>query len=159
LIRQKVKQLVSMTGKFPSGSEFNVNRDVEASQFVFDRWPTPVLLSGFEIGAKIKTGLPLIRNKAIQNSPVKNVFRICIPMSAEDTAGRMSWDETAVLVAVKGYKPWYKIETGKMIVHSNGSNSWLDEPGAHAHLVEKQSPQIVQHLINTIMMHQPLKKN
>jgi len=158
LVKQKVKQLVCMAGRFPSGSEFNVNRDALASQFVFNNWPTPVLLSGFEIGMRIKTGLPLVRNASIKNSPAKDVFRICIPMAAEDSAGRMSWDETAVLVAIKGYKPWYKIERGKMEVAEDGSNSWMNDPAVHTHLVEAESPKVVEHLINTIMMHQPTKK-
>ena len=158
LIRQKVKQLVCMAGRFPSGSEFNVNRDAPASQLVFNNWPTPVLLSGFEIGMKIKTGLPLVKNESIKNSPVKDVFRICIPMSAEDSAGRMSWDETAVLVAAKGYKPWYKIEKGKMVVANDGSNSWVNNPAIHSRLVEEESPKVVQGIINTTMMHQPTKK-
>ena len=158
LIRQKVTQLVCMAGRFPSGSEFNVNRDAPASQHVFNNWPTRVLLSGFEIGMKIKTCLPLVRNRSIKNSPVKDVFRICIPMSAEDSAGRMSWDETAVLVAVKGYKPWYKIENGRMVVADDGSNSWVDNPAVHSHLVEEASPKVVAHLINAAMMHQPIRK-
>ena len=158
LIRQKVKQLVCMAGRFPSGSEFNVNRDAPASQLVFNNWPTPVLLSGFEIGMKIKTGLPLVKNESIKNSPVKDVFRICIPMSAEDSAGRMSWDETAVLVAAKGYKPWYKIEKGKMVVANDGSNCWVNNPAIHSRLVEEESPKVVQGIINTTMMHQPTKK-
>jgi inosine-uridine nucleoside N-ribohydrolase len=158
LIRQKVKQLVCMAGRFPSGSEFNVNRDAVASQLVFNNWPTPVMLSGFEIGMKIKTGLPLVGNGSIKNSPVKDVFQICIPMAAEDSAGRMSWDETAVLVAIKGYKPWYKIESGKMVVARDGSNSWVNYPTVHTRLVEEQSPKVVEHLINSTMMHQPTRK-
>jgi pyrimidine-specific ribonucleoside hydrolase len=158
LVKQKVKQLVCMAGRFPAGSEFNVNRDAAASQFVFNNWQTPVLLSGFEIGQKIKTGLPLMRNEAIKNSPVKDVFRICIPLSKEDSAGRMSWDETAVLVAVKGYRPWYNIEKGKMVVAEDGSNEWIKEPSPHNHLVETQPPAIVQQLINRLIMHQPVKK-
>jgi len=158
LVGQKVKQLVCMAGRFPSGSEFNVNRDAAASQFVFNNWQTPVLLSGFEIGQKIKVGLPLIHNDVIKNSPVKEVFSICIPLSQEDSAGRMSWDETAVLVAVKGYKPWYNVEAGKMIVADDGSNTWIKDPGTHNHLTEAQSPAFVQQLINTLIMHQPLKK-
>ena len=158
LVRQKVKQLVCMAGKFPAGSEFNVNRDAKASQFVFDNWETPVLLSGFEIGVKIKTGLPFIHDETIKNSPVKDVFRICIPMSQEDSAGRSSWDETAVLVAIKGYKPWYNIENGKMIVAKDGSNTWNTEPSLHSYLVEVQSPILVQGVINTLIMHQPVKK-
>src|SRR5689334_14333900 len=40
LVKQKVKHLVCMAGRFPSGSEFNVNRDAPASQNVFSNWPT-----------------------------------------------------------------------------------------------------------------------
>lgn len=158
LVKRKVKQLVCMAGRFPAGSEFNVNRDASASQFVFKNWKTPVLLSGFEIGLKIRTGLPLVNNVAIKNSPVKDVFRICIPLSPEDSAGRMSWDETAVLVAVKGYKPWYSIEKGEMVVADDGSNTWIKEPSPHSHLAEVQLPAIVQQLINRLIMHQPVKE-
>ena len=156
LVRQKVKQLVCMAGRFPAGSEFNVDRDAVASQFVFENWETPVLLSGFEIGHKIKTGLPLINNAAIQNSPVKDVFRISIPLDRQDSLGRMSWDETAVLVAIKGYKPWYNIENGKMLVPGNGSNTWAKEPVVHSYLIEAVPPKIVEEIINKLMMHQPV---
>ena len=158
LVSKKVKQLVCMAGRFPAGSEFNVNRDAAASQLVFNTWPTPVWLSGFEIGQKVKVGLPLIHNDAIDNSPVKDVFRICIPLAAEDSAGRMSWDETAVLVAVKGYKPWYHLEKGKMIVADDGSNTWVKDPSPHDRLIETTSPATVQQLINKLIMHQPVKK-
>jgi inosine-uridine nucleoside N-ribohydrolase len=157
LVAQKVKKLVCMAGRFPSGSEFNVRIDAAASQFVFTNWNTPVLLSGFEIGAKIKTGLPLMYNDNIKNSPVKDVFRICIPLNPDDRAGRMSWDETAVLAAVKGYKPWYKVEKGKIVVSADGSNEWMTKPSPHAYLVELQPPSVVQELINKLIMHQPAK--
>jgi len=158
LTRLKVKQLVCMAGRFPEGSEFNVNQDAAASQIVFNNWPTPVILSGFEIGYKIRTGLPLVNNKTIKNSPVKDVFRICIPLDPQDSLGRMSWDETAVLVAIKGYKPWYEIQQGKMVVAGNGSNTWTNEPVVHSYLREAQSPAVVERLINTLIMHQPVKK-
>ncbi|MCW3116189.1 MAG: ribonucleoside hydrolase RihC [Chitinophagaceae bacterium] len=157
LVKQKVRQLVCMAGRFPSGSEFNVDQDAAASRFVFANWTSPVLFSGFEIGQKIKTGLPLINNDAIINSPVKDVFRISIPLDPQDSAGRMSWDETAVLIAVKGYKPWYQVVKGKMRVSENGSNDWTKESQMHSYITEAQSPGIVQDLINELMMHQPVK--
>jgi inosine-uridine nucleoside N-ribohydrolase len=157
LVNKKVKQLVSMAGRFPAGKEFNVDRDITASKYVFENWQPPVLLSGFEIGEKIKCGLPLIHNKAISNSPVKDVFRISIPMAEEDSAGRKSWDETAVLVAVLGFDKWYNIKHGRIIVDAkDGSNTWIDnEKGNQAYLVEKVSPSVVQDLIDKYMMHQP----
>jgi inosine-uridine nucleoside N-ribohydrolase len=159
LVQQKVKQLVSMAGKFPSGSEFNVNRDFVASKYVYENWPTPVWFSGFEIGEKIKCGLPLIHNDSIKNSPVKDVFRISIPQAEEDSAGRKSWDETAVLVAVLGYDTWYTVKRGKIIISDkDGSNTWIDDDnGEQLYLVEKTSPGIVQKLIDDLIMHQPSK--
>jgi inosine-uridine nucleoside N-ribohydrolase len=158
LVKRKVKQLVCMAGRFPKGSEFNVDRDAAASQNVFSNWPTNILFSGFEIGQKIKVGLPLIHNNSIQNSPIKDVFSICIPKAAEDSSGRMSWDETAVLVAVKGYEPFYHLEYGHIEVAADGSNTWSNEGKQHAHLVENVSPEIVQAYINKLIMHQPLRK-
>jgi inosine-uridine nucleoside N-ribohydrolase len=158
LVRKKVKQLVCMAGRFPSGSEFNVRMDAASSQYVFDNWKTPVLFSGVEIGFTIKTGLPLINNASIKNSPVKDVFRISIPQSKQDSAGRMSWDQTAILIAVKGYRPWWNIEKGKMIVAIDGSNSWSKETSSHNYIVKSQPSYIIEQLINKLMMHQPVKK-
>lgn len=156
LINKKIKQLVCMAGRFPAGNEFNIREDAKASQYVAEYFPKPVLFSGFEIGQKIKTGLPLINNDAIQNSPVKDVFRISIPLAKEDSAGRMSWDETAVLVAVMGYQPFYKIEKGKIEIKDDGNNTWSNNGKAnHSHLVEDSPVAEVQHLINTLIMHQP----
>ena len=156
LVRRKVKLLVSMGGRFPSGSEFNIMKDAAASKNVFEHWNTPVIFSGFEIGEKIKAGLTLINNTAINNSPVKDVFRISIPKSPEDSLGRKSWDETAVLVAIRGYSKWYKLHYGTLIVSSDGSNTWADKGILQAYLVEKTNYEMVQELINSLMMHQPV---
>ena len=155
LVKKKVKELVSMAGRFPMGSEFNVRIDSTASQYVFSNWPTPVLLSGFEIGWNIRTGLPLINNNQIHHSPVKDVFRISIPLHAEDKNGRPSWDETAVLIAAKGYAHYYTIVNGTMIVNDNGSNSWSNTGNKHSYLLEKIPPKEVEEIINRLMQHQP----
>ena len=155
LIHKKVKRLVSMAGRFPEGKEFNVFMDSTSSQIVFSKWPTEVIFSGFEIGEKIKTGLPLVQNNAIQNSPVKDVFRICLPMAEEDRNGRSSWDETAVLVAVKEFEPYYSVESGSIIVNDDGSNSWDKDGNNQFYLVEKLPHEQVQQLINNLMQHQP----
>ncbi|HEY4325351.1 MAG TPA: nucleoside hydrolase [Mucilaginibacter sp.] len=158
LIQKKVKLLVCMAGKYPSGFEFNVMKDAPASKNVYENWNTPIILSGFEIGEKIKAGLPLINNDAIKNSPVKDVFRISIPQAKEDSIGRKSWDETAVLVAIKGYDQWYTLHSGRMVVAADGSDTWDDNGKGQAYLVEKVDYKVVQDLINSLIMHQPVAK-
>lgn len=155
LIKKKVKQLVSMAGRFPAGREFNVHKDAPASINVFEHWPSPIIFSGFEIGMKIKTGLPLIHNDKIQHSPVKDVFRISIPLSKEDSAGRMSWDETAVLVGIKGAAPWYRLEEGRIKVAPDGSNTWDEKGKGHFKMVEAVPVEEVQGHLNALMMHLP----
>ncbi|HWD89364.1 MAG TPA: nucleoside hydrolase [Mucilaginibacter sp.] len=156
LVAKKVKLLVCMAGKFPSGSEFNVMKDAKASQNVYANWPTQVILSGFEIGQKIHVGLPLIHNQAIKNDPTKDVFAISIPKAKEDSAGRMSWDETAVLVAIKGYSNYYTLHPGRMNVADDGSNTWDDSGKGQAYLVEKVDYHEVERLINELIQHQPV---
>lgn len=155
LVAKKVKKLVSMAGRFPSGKEFNVVEDAAASRYVFDNFPRPVILSGFEIGEKIKTGIALIHNNDIHNSPVKDVFRISINMTEADKEGRMSWDQTAVLAAINGHEPYYDLEYGTITVKKDGTNFWQKKGDRHARLIEKTSPKIVEELINRMMMHQP----
>jgi pyrimidine-specific ribonucleoside hydrolase len=158
LVAHKVKLLVCMAGRFPSGYEFNVMKDAKASQNAFANWPTQAIFSGFEIGAKILAGLPLIHNEAIKNGPVKDVFRISIPLAKEDSLGRKSWDETAVLVAIRGYSNFYTLHSGRMKVADDGKNTWDDKANGQSYLVEKADYKEVEQLINELIMHQPVKK-
>jgi pyrimidine-specific ribonucleoside hydrolase len=158
LVKRKVKLLVSMAGGFPKGKEFNMMEDAPASKNVYENCGIPVIFSGGEIGSKIKTGIPLIQNAAIKNDPVKDVFRISIPLAKEDSTGRMSWDETAVLVAIKRYSPWYQLHKGKIVIAADGGDTWDDKGTGQGYLVEKISPEVVQNAINELIMHQPMNK-
>ena len=158
LVSRKVKQLVSMAGKFPAGKEYNVYRDIPASKAVFAAWPTPILLSGFEIGEQIHSGLPLIKNPNIRKSPVKDVFAISMPKAKEDAGGRMSWDQTAVLVGIKGYAPYYTVKSGRLTMNGDGSNGWNAAAKGHQYLVPKMPVSQVETLINDLMQHQPIAR-
>ncbi len=159
LVKRKVRNIVCMAGRFPTGREFNLDQDVRSSAKVLRDWPTTILFSGFEIGQKVKTGIRLIHNDSILRSPVKDVFSICIPLAIEDSAGRMSWDETAVLVAVKGWKNYYLLEKGSCKINADGFNEWDKTGTKMAHLVEKQTPANVREIIDELIMHQPLPQH
>ena len=92
---------------------------------------------------------------------MKDVFRISIPLSAEDKDGRMSWDETAVLIAVYGTDGFFDTVRGKIIVNTDGSNKWENSPdGKHFYVKQKMSVAQIRAFIEERMMHQPfLKKN
>jgi inosine-uridine nucleoside N-ribohydrolase len=151
LVRRKVKELVSMAGNFPQGREYNVFTDSLSAEKVFSQWPTQIILSGFEIGNQIKTGLKLVANERLQ-SPVKDVYALAMPQNQGDVQGRMSWDQTAVLVAIRGVQPYFGVKRGKMIVEG-GSNTWRDDAmGPHAYLTEAMPLDQVGALIEGLMM-------
>lgn len=79
-------------------------------------------------------------------------------MAAEDSAGRKSWDETAVLVAVKGYEPFYSLVNGKIIIEKDGTNKWNYKGTGNAYLKEKTSWQLVNEYIDNLIQHQPFDK-
>ncbi|MGC9260872.1 MAG: nucleoside hydrolase [Phycisphaerae bacterium] len=114
LIAGKVKLLSQMAGKFPSGSnEFNIAQDPEAAQYVTEHWPTPIMFSGFEIGAGIITG------GDIKTGPVHDALR-----HFYGNTTRPAWDETAVLFAVRGARNYWNVKTNgyvQIIVNTSGT--------------------------------------
>jgi inosine-uridine nucleoside N-ribohydrolase len=156
LIEKKVKKLVSMAGWFPKGREFNIFIDSASSKYVFENWPGNIIFTGFEIGSNIKTGLKLVAS-GISNSPVKDVFRISLPLSQEDKYGRMSWDETAALIAVYGTEKFFNTVHGTIKVNSDGSNTWDDNPaGKHSYVIMNAPANEIADFIEARMMHVPI---
>lgn len=159
LVSRKVKKLISMAGGFPEGKEFNVHMDSTASQYVYENWPGPIVFTGYEIGSKIHTGLNLIVSR-IANNPVKEVFRISMPLAQEDQNGRMSWDQTAVLIAVYGTEGFFTTVPGTITVKPDGSNGWINsEKGKHAYVVQSMSVDAMSLFIEDRMIHTPMKSN
>lgn len=154
LVARKVKRLVAMAGGFPQGREFNVYCDLESSKVVAEEWPTEILFSGFEIGEKILTGKKLVAMPT-ERSPVKEAF--ALSFAEGDPDGRMSWDQTAVLVAIKGYAPYFDIERGHFkLADAEGNNDWeVDPRGTHARLLFRMTPARLAEVIEGYMMHLP----
>ena len=92
------------------------------------------------------------------NVYVKDAYSLCF--AEGDPNGRMSWDLTAVLVAVKGYEPYYNVERGTFrVVNDEGANSWTpDGKGKDLRLIEKVPAVEMAVLIENYMMHQPVSK-
>ena len=145
LVRKKVKKLITMGGIFPDGGRsFNIFMDSTASEYTFRNWPGEIIL----------TGLRLIQSD-IKNSPVKDTYRIGMPLSG-DLSGRMSWDQTAVLIGVYGTEGFFETVRGRMIVYPDGSNTWEDDPdGKHIYVKQKMAVDEITRFIEDMMMHQP----
>jgi hypothetical protein len=151
LIIKKIKHLVSMAGKFKfpnAGREYNIMIDTIAADIVFEQWPTRIIFSGAELGV-IRTGKRLI-NSTISNTPAKEVYTIC--------GDNASWDQTAVLVAVRGADRYFNTVKGWAKFGTNGTNSWQNDPnGKHEYLTFKMPIEKLEIVIEDMMMHEPVK--
>ena len=159
LVERKVKLLVSMAGGFPKGYEFNVFCDAAAARVVADEWPSPIVFSGFEIGVQIFTGNAVRdADEGSQLSPTRAAYTLAL--SEDDRPlGRDSWDQTAMLVAIRGCAPYFTLRHGRMTVDAKGNNTWRDDPqGQHAYLVLATPVKPLRDAIEHLMLHQPRRR-
>ena len=151
LVRLKVRHWVCMGGAFPSGPEFNIATDAPSSMRAIGNWPTPITFSGFEIGSVILTGAGLAALP--ERDPVREAYRLFHQGQVKD---RQSWDQTAVLYAVRGLdgrlRDVWDLKQGLLRVQGSGVSSWEDLPdGPHAHLVQKMPAEKVARMIEDLM--------
>lgn len=157
LIKKKVKKWVAMAGRFPEGLEFNVFIDSVSSSYVLERWPTPILFSGFEIGERIFTGSK-VAEKNDQNNPVSWAYKYNLATyENKPVKNRMSWDQTAVLCAIRDPERYFYVcGPGKIIVNPSGYNNWdPDSTKDHYFLVHKYPYQDISDTLEGLMMYQP----
>ena len=172
LVAQKVKFWVAMACKYPSGGEYNSKTDPESSRIALESWPTLIVFSDYDYGKDCFAGRALAES-GVEGNPVADVFRIGLPTREEirkDPArslrggygmgGRSAWDETAVLVAVRGPERYFNVERGTYrMVGDGGSNEWAPdaENGPHLRITEKLSKTEVGHIIDELMTRGPCK--
>lgn len=159
LVRRKVRSWVVMGGKFPDGrfpdggGEYNLRVDTAASLRVLNDWPTPVVFSGFEIGARVFTGKGL--RAAPEGNPVRAAY-----LHFNGLENRESWDQTAILYAVRGAgRYWTESEPGLCLMHAgllSGYNEWIPTPRkSHRYLIERTPPAEVARVIEDLMTRPP----
>ena len=157
LVKKKVKKWVAMAGRFPEGREFNLLIDSISSSYVVDHWPTPILFSGFEIGERIFTGGKLATKNEYKN-PASWAYRYNLATyENRPVKNRMSWDQTAVLCAIRDPERYFYVcGPGKIIVTPSGNNSWdPDSNKEHFFLVHKYPYQHMADTLENLMMYDP----
>jgi inosine-uridine nucleoside N-ribohydrolase len=119
LVREKVALVVAMAGNFADGAaEYNVKIDVASAKAVFERWPTPIVFSGFEIGRELPFPATAIERDFTYASPhpIAESYRAYMKMPYD----RPTWDLTAVLEAVRPDVYFSHSDNGTVTVDEKG---------------------------------------
>jgi inosine-uridine nucleoside N-ribohydrolase len=129
LAKEKVLLVVAMAGNFSDGApEYNVRVDVDSAKAVFERWPTPIVFSGFEIGRDLLFPASVIEHDFSWASPhpVAESYRAYKKMPYD----RPTWDLTAVLEAVRPERGYFgHSENGTVSVDARGVTSFTAGTG------------------------------
>lgn len=157
LVKKKVKFLSLMGAGFPKDQEWNIKIAPDAAKLVAETWPTPVIYSGNEIGKAVRTGSRLL-TETPENNPVRASFEDH-PFVHKVTKDRESWDQTAMLYAVRGAADYWRVETnGYNHIDPAGRNEWrYDIDKDHGYLILNK-PAEVKKIIEDLMVAPPAKK-
>ena len=135
LVRRKVRLLSLMGGAFPTLlAEYNIKTDLAASQRLFETWPTPIVLSGFEIGKAILYPAASIEKDFAyaKDHPIPPAYRAYMDMPYD----RPTWDLTSVLYAVRPERGYFSLSpAGRVRVDDDGFTRFTPEKeGQHRFL-------------------------
>lgn len=163
LISKKVKEFVIMGGQFPKGdNEWNFNGNMPGvTKYVLENLKAPIVFSGFELGASIKSGA--IFNNIDKETPLYQGFLYFsehAPWMKDQFKGKIlnnsTFDQTAVLYAVNGGVDvlWKKITGGYCEADDKGGNRWVKKKDSnHSYLKLIETPEFMAALIEAIMLN------
>lgn len=112
LVEKKVEFLTLMAGDFdrPEYTEYNVAENVPAFKKVIEEWPTPVYLSGFEIGIVVFSRYEQLEKDLKPENPVRIAYEDYLEVGKKPGPwDRPSWDQTAMLFSIYPEKKFFDL--------------------------------------------------
>lgn len=154
LVRRKIRRWVCMGGRYPEHLDpkvyGNFKTDPQATVAAVRDWPGTIFFCGL--------GEDILSGEALRRTPPGNPVRRIYELYLGKTPNRPSWDQTAVLFAVRPEAPFWRLRTtGYNHIFENGTNQWRDGPDKDHVLIEFApgvQPQ-VRGLIEELMVRPP----
>jgi inosine-uridine nucleoside N-ribohydrolase len=144
LVKQKVKLLSAMAGAFRQipgdkgqpvdHKEYNVVMDIPSAQSLVERWPTPIVWSGFEIGLSLPyPHQSILRDYAyVDHHPLAEAYIVYIP----PPHNRPTWDLTSVLYAIRPDDHYFDLSpAGRVEVADDGLTTFSPDGQRDRYLI------------------------
>lgn len=137
LIAERSKYLVIAGGAFAGGGpEAHIKADIRAARKVLAEWPTPIVMSGSEVGDALEFPGSSIDKEfaaAVPNNPVADAYRAYRPMPYNAPSGAMA----AALYAIKPEDGYFKLSgPGTIRVQDDGATAFTPSAeGRHQYLI------------------------
>lgn len=157
LIEQKVKEWIAMAY---SGEEslrdwnFGRNGAEYVVKDLLDKWPTDVFISG--AGSDIITGNQKLPASG-EGNPVKKAYEL---WNSALTEGRSSWDQIAVLFAVR--RNYFEIDSNGSLRQTENMETYWDKEldrSNHYRVFPIKEKAFLEKTIESLMSEKPYQKN
>ncbi|MGI5975279.1 MAG: nucleoside hydrolase [Paludibacter sp.] len=156
LVAKKVNRLVLMGGNFdrPGNNfpEWNIVQDIRSSQILFEKWPTKIIVSGFEIGQNL-----LFPHQYLSDLPqsYKHPLAVSYKLFDKMPYDRQSWDLTAVLYAVEKNADLFDMsDSGVILIDENGNSTFKPtDEGKHYYMIirDGKHSEIINALVRSVI--------
>ena len=161
LVSQKIEKTVIMGGRFYESWpddivfadgftvtwEWNIKADVPAAQMVCRNWPGVLVFASYEIGLSC-ISMQHYCEKAPVNDPVRQAYLLHGSIN-----GRSSWDQTAVLEAVRPGQYFRQQPMGIISVDNEGVTHYQESTdGLHTYLLPITDSTALAHIIDTLVL-------
>lgn len=163
LIARKIKRTVVMGGRFftswpmeiyPDGKtsgnpvtwEWNVKGSGASAAVACDEWTGELVFASYELGSYLKTmvGYPA---RAPKDDPVALAYEL-----HNQGRGRCSWDQTAMLEAVRPGVYWSYHAYGKISVDQDFVTHWTPcAGGKHTYLLPKEDYEVIRQVMDDLI--------
>ncbi len=155
LAEKKVRLLSVMAGAFipidgnQRFGEYNVVQDLKAAQTLAQRWPSPIVYSGFEIGIAVPYPAESIVNdyQYVEHHPLAESYVLYEP----PPHNRPTWDLTSVLYAIYPDRKYFDLsEEGRVEFSDDGATIFKPKPGGnhrYLKLSELQKVRVIEALV------------
>lgn len=145
LAAKKVKYLSAMAGGFTEEykdhKEYNVVTDIPSAQKLFNEWPTPILVSGFEIGPVVPMTGQVMTNdfNYVAWHPVRESYRYY--RDGLDKSA-WTWDLTCALEAIRPDRNYFTMgEPGTVTVRDDGTTFFTPKNDGNCRLFQLPTPE------------------
>jgi len=164
MIRKKLARTVVMGGRFfeswpmviyPDGNaggnpvtwEWNIRYSkLDEARTASDDWPGELVFSSYEIGSYIKTMVEY-PSRAAKGDPVALAYEV-----HNRGAGRCSWDQTAMLEAIRPGEYWNYHAFGRVTVDDEFVTHWSpSDEYRHTYLLPKADYETVRQVIDDLI--------
>jgi purine nucleosidase len=129
------EKIPDAAGKLHDHREYNVVKDIAATQKLANKWSTPIVWSGYEIGRTVPyPAASILRDyDYVEHHPLAEAYHLYSP----PPHNRPTWDLTSVLYAVQPEHGYFDLSpSGIVTVAEDGLTTFAaQENGRHRYLV------------------------